>query len=101
LSFVAPGFQLASRKAIGGTLLNSSYERTLSQVNKTLQAERVVTLGCDGSSDGCQDPITHVVALTRNCPPFLLREVIHLEEEHSAHNITLELDKDVAELEQV
>jgi hypothetical protein len=101
IDFIAPGFQLASRQAVAGSLLDSIYAETQKEVVLKLQEEKKVTLGCDGSSDGCQEPITHVIAITKSCQPFLLREVVHRDEEHSASNILTLLDADVYSLEQV
>jgi nucleoside diphosphate kinase len=98
IAFFAPGFRVPSRQTMSGSSLQASYATTKAEVDKKLQEQKVVTLGCDGSSDGCQDPITHIIAITGDQTTFLLREVAHLEEEHSAENITLELDKDIASL---
>ena len=99
LAFVSPGFKFVSEETIAGPVLDKAHAKTVLQVTKKLQEQGSVTLGCDGSSDGCSDPITHVVALTRDCPPFLLREVPHLEEKHSVKNILKLLDEDVKSLE--
>jgi hypothetical protein len=101
IDFITPGFQLSCRQTIAGSLLNSIYEETEKEVTLKLQEEQKVTLGCDGSSDGCQEPITHVIAITKTCLPLLLREVIHLDEEHSASNILTILDDDVTRLKKV
>jgi hypothetical protein len=42
----------------------------------------------DGSQDGNQEPITHIVAVTSNqWNPFFLKELTHGTEVHSANNI--------------
>lgn len=82
-------------------MLDEVYQDVKQEVQKKLQEEQKVTLGCDGSSDGCQEPITHIVALTSNYPPFLVREVVHRDEEHSASNILGIIDEDVSNLKAV
>ena len=101
VQFIAPGFKLVTSHTTGETLLNAAYLKTKVRVDTKLQEQTSVTIGCDGSSDGSQDPITHIIAITNDCQPFLLREVPHLDEKHTAENITRLLDEDVAELKKV
>jgi hypothetical protein len=47
-----------------------------------------VTLFVDGSRDGTQEPITHIVAVTTNeWVPFFIKEINHGTETHSSENI--------------
>lgn len=101
MAFISPGFKPVSRQTLSKSLLESTYTKTLAAVTLKLQEQKAVTLGCDGSSDGCQDPITHIVAVTKGCPPFLLREVSHYTEDHSSANILITLDEDVKYLNEV
>jgi hypothetical protein len=81
-------------------LLIEAYNTTKRRVNTRLEEAKKATLGCDGSSDGCQDLITHTAGTTGNLP-FLLRKVAHLAEEHTVENIVAFLDQDIADLVKV
>jgi hypothetical protein len=101
IAFIAPGFIMACQQTIAGPCLEKGYKATEQAVTTKLQAALQVTLGCDGSADGCKEPITHVIAIAPDCLPFLLREVPYYVEEHTHENISAVLNEDIAALEKV
>jgi hypothetical protein len=97
LHIVAPQFVPPSAKHVGGPLLNNKYNTVQEEVTVVLKAAEGVTLFIDGSSNGCQDPITHVVASADNTPIFL-KEVLHLDEAHTSERMLEIASECVSEL---
>lgn len=98
MDFVAPGFQLTTRGRVADHFLDISYQRIQTEVTQALKREKKITLGCDGSSDSGQEPLTHLIAIPQKNPPLLLREFVHLEEQHTAPNILKIIDAEVMQL---
>jgi len=71
LNLAAPNFEPPSEFQIGGLLLNTTFEDVKKDVDTALTESQRVTLLIDGSSDGCSDPITHVVAVTSTGTPLV------------------------------
>jgi hypothetical protein len=67
-------------------LLLAAYANTKTEMIAELQKQKECTLFIDGSADGCQDPITHIVAAVANKPPFFIKEIPHLHEPHNVEN---------------
>jgi len=97
LLFVAPNFRPPSEEKVGNELLTSSYNKLKAQVDDVLVKEKSVVLGIDGSSDGCSDPITHIVNITPT-RVFLHEEIIYTEKAHTSENILSDLNKAKEEL---
>eukprot|EP01127_Copromyxa_protea_P013968 TRINITY_DN381_c0_g1_i18.p1 TRINITY_DN381_c0_g1~~TRINITY_DN381_c0_g1_i18.p1 ORF type:complete len:373 (-),score=46.18 TRINITY_DN381_c0_g1_i18:722-1840(-) len=102
VSYLSDGqFKPTTRQTLAVPTLEKIYQNTKAEVEAKLIAEKVVTLGCDGSSDGCQDPITHIIAITSDYTPFLLQEVLHNEEAHTSDLILEEIDGVVSSLSKI
>jgi len=76
-------FQL---QQLSTTHLDTVYSDTQALVQQQLKSTSVV-LSVDESSDGAGDPIAHVIALPPSGVPFLLAEIPHYTEQHTAANL--------------
>jgi len=81
-----PSYTLPCTKTLSSTYLDTVFDTTESRVKKQLTNTQVA-LSVDESSDGAGDPIAHVVAIPPSGVPFLLEEIPHYTEQHTAENL--------------
>lgn len=67
-----PDFVPPTRQSMGEGYLKKEHDRLEETILKRLKNTQV-TLVPDGSTDGCQEPITHIMALDYDNLPFLLK----------------------------
>jgi len=75
---------------LGEKYVDQEYYRLQALIAVHLHGEQV-TLVPDGSTDGCQESITHIMAVDSHNIPSLCKVIIHTTEEHTAQNLVAEV----------
>jgi hypothetical protein len=91
LQYINPSFKIPTRQAISDKYLSAEEARLQNKVKKHLQQQGSVVLVPDGSSDSCQEPITHIVVVPPDQNPCLYQVINHHTDKHTAENITTNL----------
>jgi len=95
-----PQYELPCAKTLSTTQLDDIFTKTQILVNHQLKNSSVV-LSVDQSQDGAGDPIAHVVAIPPSGVPFLLEEVPHYTEQHTAENLMETITECAVKLEEI
>jgi hypothetical protein len=99
LQYLNPLFKPPTRQAISDKYLPIKEARLQHKVKQHLQKQGSVVLIPDGSSDSCQEHITHVIAVPPDQKPCLLKVLNHHTDKPSAENIAASLKTTITELQ--
>lgn len=94
-----PDFVPPTRQSMGEGYLKKEHDRLEETILKRLKNTQV-TLVPDGSTDGCQEPITHIMALDYDNLPFLLKVINHGTEEHTSEHLVTHIVECIRWLEE-
>eukprot|EP01127_Copromyxa_protea_P010323 TRINITY_DN2511_c0_g1_i5.p1 TRINITY_DN2511_c0_g1~~TRINITY_DN2511_c0_g1_i5.p1 ORF type:complete len:594 (-),score=80.92 TRINITY_DN2511_c0_g1_i5:2252-4033(-) len=94
-----PCFTPQTRHSLSEVYLDKEYQRLQDLIAQETKGD-LVTLIPDGSTDGCQEPITHIMAVGSNNIPYLHKVLIHTTEKHTTENLVDKMVECVNELEE-
>ncbi len=80
-------FKNPSRQLVGGDLLKEVVLETMKEVWLEIQRAQAVTFATDGTTDGCQELVSHVLAILPNHKVFLIQVICHGSEKLTGEKI--------------